>query len=183
MYMTKLVVGIDLQNDFIDGVLGSPEAQAIVPKIVDYCKKIVYDDMYKSEMNKTEFVLTTDTHTESEIKYPVNNTIPEHCIEYTKGWNINSDITSAVDPNHTTTFKKSTYALEDCNNRYLNKSYDEIIIFGLCTDICVIANAIEFYKLYPMSKITIMSELCAGTTVENHNMALHLMKVMGFNVI
>lgn len=178
MYMTKLIVGIDLQNDFITGKLGSKDAQAIVPKITDYLNSLVCND--ENEMMYAVF--TMDTHFNQDSKNPIDSKFTKHCLKNTDGWLINNEILSIFNYN-VDYVEKSSYAVNDKFKKIYDGNYTEIVIFGLCTDICVIANAIEFYKLYPMSKITIMSELCAGTTVENHNMALHLMKVMGFDVI
>ena len=191
--MKKLILGVDLQNDFITGKLGSDDAQAIIPKITNYFNSLINantltcDDDAIAFYNDNDGILTSviftmDTHFNRDFTNYIDGKFPKHCLKNTDGWLIHNDILNVF--NYEVEYiEKSSYAVDKKFKKIYDRNYNEIEIFGLCTDICVIANAIEMYKLYPSAKIFIRSDLCAGTTVENHKMALALMKNMGFEVI
>ncbi len=160
--MKKTLIVIDMQNDFIDGALGTKEAQAIVDNVK---KKI---DEY--EKNGDEIIFTRDTHQNDYLETPEGKKLPViHCIEGTYGWEI-------------------AEGLERENARYINKptfgytgwdemNFEEIELVGLCTDICVVSNALILKAQFPDSKISVDSSCCAGVTPETHNSALETMKM------
>ena len=156
--MKKILVVVDMQNDFIDGALGSAEAQAIVPKIL---KKINY--------------LQT-----SEGKYlPV-----EHCIKGTKGWEIREEIALAM-PKALLVDKPtfgSTQLVRLLQSEYANEEI-EIELVGLCTDICVVTNALLLKTGLPDVKISVDGSCCAGVTPESHAAALLTMKMCQVEVL
>ena len=165
----KTLIVVDMQNDFIDGALGTPEAQAIVPNVK---KKIEEYDAREDAI-----VFTRDTHFENYLETNEGKNLPvKHCIMGTHGWQIADGL-------------EVPYA------RYLNKPTfgwlgwksfdfdDEIEIVGLCTDICVVSNALILKAMFPEIKITVDASCCAGVTPESHKAALQTMKMCQINVI
>lgn len=167
----KTLIVIDMQNDFIDGVLGTPEAQAIVPNVK---KKIEEYDAREDAI-----VFTRDTHFENYLETSEGKNLPvKHCVMGTHGWQIADGL-------------EVPYA------RYLNKPTfgwlgwksfdfevgDEIEIVGLCTNICVVSNALILKAMFPEVKITVDASCCACVTPESHNAALQTMKMCQINVI
>ena len=171
----KLLFVIDMQNDFIDGVLGSSEAQAIVPKVVE---KIKNEDKY------TIITATFDTHWSStylETEEGKHLPIP-HCLYQTKGWELNKDVEKAlIGKNHIKQYKYSFgYPWE--SKEYLDY-ITEIEIIGLDTDFCILANAMTLKAAYPNVSITIDASCCAGSSPEWHEKALDILEHCHFNVI
>lgn len=166
----KLLIVVDMQNDFIDGALGTPEAI----KIVDNVKAKI--QQYASE-DDTLIVFTRDSHDSNYLETHEGKLLPiEHCIVGTHGWKIAA-------------------GLEVPNCGYVNKttfgwlhwssfsSADKIEIIGLCTDICVVSNALILRAKYPESDITVDASCCAGSAPEKHKAALEVMKSCHINVI
>ena len=185
----KVIVLVDLQNDFIDGALGSPEAQAIVQKVVEKLKNI-------EDKSNTLLLLTKDTHCESYLDTLEGKYLPvPHCIENTPGWSINKDIASAAsDPDFlgysskkiiNSRVYKNTFGSDDLRELLVREkdNIEEVELFGLCTDICVISNALMARQTLPDVKITVDASCCAGVTPEKHNAALEVMKSCQIEVI
>lgn len=160
--MGKVLIVIDMQNDFVTGTLGNKEAQAIVPNVQAKVKE--YAD------RGDRIIFTRDTHEENYLDTPEGRKLPvKHCINGTEGWQIVS-------------------GLEVKNCEYVNKptfgwlnwegfgSKDEIELVGVCTDICVISNALILKAKYPEATISVDASCCAGVTPEKHNAALETMK-------
>lgn len=179
----KILVVIDMQNDFIDGSLGTKEAQEIVPKVVEKIRNFDEDgDLY----------VTKDTHdedyldTQEGIKLPV-----KHCIFLEDGWYINKDILKVIEERGFDSirryFNKPTFGsfrLADHFRREYKYASDlEITLVGLCTDICVISNAMLIKSVLPEAKITVDASCCAGVTPESHKNALEAMKMCQIEVI
>ena len=168
--MKKTLIVIDMQNDFIDGALGTPEAQAIVPNVK---KKIE-----EYEANGYDIVFTRDTHQKDYLDTNEGKHLPvEHCIEGTYGWQIVSELIS-----------NEPYPIVDkptFGNLYWKEFFDfeEIELVGLCTDICVVSNALILKAMYPEINITVDASCCAGVTPESHQAALTTMKMCQINVI
>lgn len=166
----KIMVIVDCQKDFIDGSLGTAEAQAMIPRLVE---KI------KAEPEDTMFVFTADTHEPNYLHTSEGKALPVmHCIAFTEGWTVDSRLTNlfAGDP---FIINKPTFGsteLIEWLKGWANDA-DEIEFVGLCTDICVISNALmakaEFYN-----NVTISCDAtcCAGVTPEKHAAALEVMK-------
>ena len=164
----KLLLVIDMQNDFIDGSLGTKEAVSIVPRvrdiIEDFDGKIIY---------------TRDTHFDNYLDTQEGKKLPvKHCIKDTYGWEISKGVpvkegSGIID--------KVTFGSKDLGNIILEyekeEHIDEIKLIGLCTDICVISNAIIAKAYLPEAKITVDASACAGVTVESHINALNAMKI------
>ena len=181
----KILIIVDMQHDFVDGSLGSPEAQAIVPKIEEKIRNGNYSGV----------LCTLDTHTSDYLSSPEGKKLPvEHCIKGTKGWELAINIDG-----YYSTVEKNTFGL--CNiNGAINGLIDEIEIrkglsediyysdlefeiCGLCTDICVVSNALILKAYFPNNKIVCDASCCAGTTPEAHKAALTVMKSCQIDVI
>ena len=166
--MKKTLVVVDMQNDFIDGALGTKEAVAIVDNVK---KKIA---MYKE--NGDESIFTRDTHQENYMETNEGKNLPvPHCIEGTKGW----EIAEGLEVEGALCIDKPSFG-------YMNwKDYplEEVEIVGLCTDICVVSNALIIKATYPEINVTVDASCCAGVTVESHKAALTTMKMCQVKVI
>lgn len=164
--MKSCLIVIDMQNDFISGSLGSDEAKKIVPKVKERIEKAIKDgeDIY----------FTKDTHYEDYLNTKEGQFLPvKHCIENTSGHDICDEL-KPYEKNAKNIFIKNTFGYKDLP-QYLNE-YDSITFVGLCTDICVVSNVVLTKAFYPEKNIIVKNDCCAGTSVENHNAALSVMK-------
>ena len=173
----KALFVIDMQNDFIDGVLGNPEAQAIVPKVAEKIKNVNFDLI----------ILTLDTHHIDYLKTEEGKHLPiKHCLYKTKGWKIHEDILNLISNylSHDNIFyiEKETFGYPWPNGSSI-KNITEIEIVGLDTDFCVLANAMTLKAAFPNVPITIDAACCAGSTPEWHEKALDMLEHCHFNVI
>ena len=177
----KVLVVVDMQNDFIDGALGTKEAQAIVPNVME---RIIM------AIGASEHVFyTRDTHGENYLETQEGTNLPiAHCIKDTYGWEIHPDIEVlrfAVEESRTHTFDKNTFGsvklaetLKDLDTSLISnsgKGLESITFIGLCTDICVISNAMLTKAYLPDVTIIVDSKCCAGVTPESHKTALAAM--------
>jgi nicotinamidase/pyrazinamidase len=171
--MNQVYVIIDMQNDFIDGSLGTPEAPAIVPRIEARLQQAKKD-------GQVDFIFTQDTHTEDYLTTQEGKNLPvPHCIKDTHGWNICRDLmpyTLLAEVLEKPTF--GCTALIDAV-----ADYDDILLMGLCTDICVISNALLLKAFYPEKHIAVDSTCCAGVTVQSHETALAAMRACQIEVL
>ena len=175
--MKKILVVVDMQNDFVDGALGSKEAVAIVPNVAE---KITDSDA-------DEIFVTLDTHFENYPETLEGKKLPvAHCIDGTRGHELNAEIKKALLGKNYKEVKKTTFGSFDISKR-LKESYpDEEFEFefaGLCTDVCVVSNVIIMRAAFPDAKITVDSNCCAGITPETHKAALDTMKSCQIDVI
>ena len=164
--MAKTLIIIDMQNDFITGGLGSEAAQNIVEPLCDYI----------TNFNSNENIICTrDTHDWNYLNTLEGQNLPiEHCIQDTAGWCIDDRILKALREKRYNIINKNHFGtLEWKSISYMITS--EIEICGVCTDICVISNAIILRTIFPEAKITVLSDLCAGTSEEHHKQALEIM--------
>ena len=170
--MRKVLIVVDMQNDFITGALGSAEAQAIVPNVIEKVKNF-----------EGEILFTRDTHYKDNYfatlegdKLPVL-----HCVENTYGWQIIEELNPYI-KHSANIIDKFTFGYEDWNEAF--DSIDlEFELCGVCTDICVISNALALRMFYPDAKITVDASCCAGVTPEKHAAALEVMKSCQIEVI
>ena len=168
--MKKILLVIDMQNDFIDGALGTPEAVAIVEnvkaKILSYPKENVF--------------ATRDTHTDLYMDTQEGRNLPvPHCIRGTKGWEIRPDIAELIYSDHIIdkpTFGSTQLAklMEILEHR--EEEGIEIELIGLCTDICVVSNALLLKATLPETPISCDASCCAGVTPAKHEAALETMR-------
>lgn len=170
--MEKILIVVDMQNDFVTGVLGTKEAQAIVPTVK---AKI---DEYAT--NGDFIVFTRDTHGKDYLETQEGKYLPvKHCIIGTNGFNIINDIMPDYNFNHKI-INKTSFGTLDWN---IIDQYDEIEIIGVCTDICVVSNALILKAMFPETKITVDANCCAGVTPEKHLAALEILRSCQVNVI
>jgi nicotinamidase/pyrazinamidase len=164
----KILIVIDMQNDFIDGSLGTKEAEAIVSAVIEKIKEYPKQDIYA----------TRDTHPEDYLNTQEGKSLPvEHCIKGTKGWEIKSDIAELIPEDHI--FDKSTFGsvqLAEAVKKMNEEEPLEIELIGLCTDICVVSNALLLKAFMPEVRISVDPSCCAGVTPEKHEAALETMR-------
>lgn len=175
--MKKILIVIDMQNDFINGSLGSVDAQKIVPNVKEKINKCIDED-YK-------IIFTRDTHEKNYLETFEGKNLPvEHCIFETDGWKVIPELIERVAfyPD-VTVVNKPTFGYEGWKELLGGIKDCEIELVGVCTDICVISNVLVLRMLYPDCKITVDASCCAGVTRKKHNAALEVMKSCQINVI
>lgn len=171
--MNKILVVVDMQNDFINGSLGTKEAQSIVANVNNKINKYRNDGF--------EVIFTRDTHYENYLDTQEGKNLPvKHCIINTKGWNISEDL-YVQDSKIFDKFSFGSPELADFVKKKAN--INEIELIGLCTDICVISNALIIKAFMPEIKVTVDADCCAGVTTESHKNALSAMSMCQINVI
>ena len=168
--MGKTLIVVDVQNDFVDGSLGTKEAQAIIPNVKKKIKE--YRD------RGDQIIFTRGTHPTNYLETYEGKHLPVvHCVKGSIGWQISDKL--GLDTENDILIDKPTFG-------YLNwKDFDfeEVEICGLCTDICVISNALIIRATYPEIDITVDASCCAGVTPESHKAALETMKMCQIEVI
>jgi nicotinamidase-related amidase len=171
--MKKLLIVIDMQNDFIDGALGTAEAALIVPAVADKIR------LYREAGD--DIIFTRDTHHEDYLDTQEGRLLPVlHCVENTGGWNI----TAELNTHGSLIFdKKSFGSIELAEYVAEHVKPDKIELIGVCTDICVIANAMILKAKMPEITISVDAECCAGVTPERHNNALNAMQACQMNIM
>ncbi len=167
----KYLIVVDMQNDFITGSLGSVLAEKIVPDVVEKVKN--FDG---------KIIFTRDTHFEDYMKTQEGKNLPvEHCIKDTDGWQICDELKAYAND----VVNKITFGSVDLPG--ILKDYgdeiDEIELCGLCTDICVISNAMILKASFPETKIVVDGKCCAGVSVESHKTALEAMKAVQIEIV
>lgn len=173
----KILVVVDMQNDFIDGSLGTKEAQAIVPKVVDKINNFEGDLI----------IATQDTHYSNYLETNEGKRLPvEHCLYGEPGWDINDDIFNLILGKEFRLINKQTFGTNALPNlismETLSNEPLEIELVGLCTDICVVTNALLLKTAFPNALISVDSSCCAGVTPESHEAALTTMKMCQIEV-
>ncbi len=174
--MKKILIVVDMQNDFIDGALGTAEAVAIVNNAVEKIRGF-----------EGAIFATFDTHFENYMETAEGRKLPvAHCIKGTNGWELNEKIAEALAEKNFTQVEKLTFGSVDLPDLVI-KAADgddfEIELVGLCTDICVVSNALLLKANFPEAEITVDASCCAGVTVDTHNAALATMKMCQINVV
>ena len=168
--MRKILLVIDMQNDFIDGALGTPEAAAIVENVKAKIRSYPKEDVFA----------TRDTHTDLYMATQEGRNLPvPHCIRGTDGWEIRPDIAELIFPDHVIdkpTFGSTQLAklMEILEHR--EEEGIEIELIGLCTDICVVSNALLLKAALPEMPISCDASCCAGVTPAKHAAALETMR-------
>ena len=172
--MNEILLVVDMQNDFIDGALGNPEAVAIVPKVLEKIKS------YEGRV-----IFTRDTHLDNYMDTQEGKNLPvPHCIKGSEGWQIRPELDAlrkeeAVDkPTFGSMELTEKLTEENCKN-----PIGSVTLIGLCTDICVISNAMLIKAAMPELPVIVDAACCAGVTPESHNNALEAMKMCQIKVI
>ena len=173
--MRKILVVVDMQNDFIDGALGTAEAVAIVDNVKARIR----------EYDPADVFVTMDTHAPDYLETQEGRNLPvKHCIKGTEGWQIRSDIAALLPDWHI--YEKPTFgsvALAEDIAEIASKEDIEIEVLGLCTDICVVSNALMLKAYMPEVRISIDPSCCAGVTPESHEAALKTMQMCQIKVL
>ena len=161
----KLLIVVDMQNDFIDGALGTPEAVAILPHVKE-----------RIERFDGKVIFTRDTHLENYMDTQEGKNLPvPHCIKNTDGWQIRAELDAL---RTTEALDKLTFGSRDLVEVIGREENVESITFlGLCTDICVISNVLLTKAFYPEIPLFVDAKGCAGVTPESHRNALEAMKM------
>lgn len=166
----RVLIVVDMQNDFITGPLGSEDAQAIIPNILEKMNAYFSSDYY--------VLCTMDTHFSDYLDSVEGKHLPiEHCIWSSEGWKLENSINTLVinHPNNSDTVTKEAFGAISLVD-ILDKDIESIELCGVCTDICVISNAILVKSILPNVPIIVDASCCAGSRPEAHKKALELMK-------
>ncbi|MDR1059768.1 MAG: cysteine hydrolase [Clostridiales bacterium] len=172
--LMKILVVVDMQNDFIDGALGTNEAPLVVGA--------VRDKIGEYRKNGFPVIFTRDTHGEDYLQTQEGRNLPvAHCIKGAHGWQITSELDTAQDM----IFDKPSFGSIELARHIAEHcaGAEEIVVVGLCTDICVISNALILKAALPETPVTVDSSCCAGVTPQSHKNALEAMKMCQVRVI
>lgn len=170
--MKRLLVVVDMQKDFIDGSLGTKEAQAIVSEVADKIRA------HKAAGDAVAF--TFDTHTEDYMETQEGRKLPVlHCVKGTPGWELDSTLQEFEGK----VFEKDTFGSMELALWAREEKFDKIELVGLCTDICVISNAMLLKASLPEAVIRVDSSCCAGVAPASHENALEAMRMCQIEVM
>ena len=162
--MRRILIVVDMQHDFIDGALGTPEARAIVPAVVRKKRNYARRDIFA----------TRDTHEENYLQTQEGRNLPvPHCRRGTKGWQLLPEIAAGVEADHL--FDKPTFgseALAAAMKERAERAPLTIELVGVCTDICVVSNALLLKAALPETAIFVDPDCCAGVTPAQQEAAL-----------
>ena len=174
--MKKILVVVDMQKDFVDGALGSKEAAAIVPAVVKKIKDF-----------EGEIFVTFDTHGEDYMETAEGRKLPvPHCIKGTGGWELNADVAAALEGKRYTAVEKGSFGsvrLPALIGEAAGGDEFTVELVGLCTDICVVSNALLIKANFPEAPISVDAACCAGVTPAKHEAALETMRSCQIDVI
>ncbi len=171
--MKKLLVVIDMQADFIDGALGTKEAEAIVPAVIEKIKAFDGDVVY-----------TRDTHEETYLDSAEGKKLPvPHCLRGSDGWQIHPGVFAAGEGKTVAVIDKPTFGSEALCDFAAAGGYAAIELLGLCTDICVISNALCLKSRLWETPIGVWKACCAGVTPESHENALSAMTMCQIDML
>lgn len=173
--MKNILIVVDIQNDFVDGALGTYEARNMIP---DAASKIKNFD--------GKIFVTLDTHYENYMETLEGKNLPvPHCIKGTVGWELNPKIKNALEGKDYITVEKITFGskeLPEIIEKTVGKDFEACLI-GLCTDICVVSNALLIKANFPENKVSVDAKCCAGVSKETHEAALKTMECCQIGVI
>lgn len=175
----KIVVVVDVQRDFVYGALGSTEAQTAMKDIIDRLMRVDVDD---------KVIFTRDTHEENYLETQEGKNLPvPHCIYGTLGWQIADRIDDIPLSDQVQYVNKPIFGsyeliadIEDIRSAF---DVDEVELFGFCTDICVISNALMIKSAFPELKVKVNAACCAGVTPAKHEAALEVMRSCQIEII
>ena len=174
--MKHILIVVDIQNDFVDGALGTAEAVAMIGNAAKKIKEF-----------EGEIFVTFDTHYENYMETAEGSKLPvPHCIKGTNGWEINREIAKSLEGKAFTKVEKLTFGsveLPSLIRKVAGNEDFDITLIGLCTDICVVSNALILKANFPEKEIYVDATCCAGVTPETHNAALTTMKMCQINII
>lgn len=174
--MKHILVVVDIQKDFVDGALGTAEAVAMVDNAAQKIREF-----------EGEIFVTYDTHFENYMETAEGGKLPvPHCIKGTEGWELDRNIAKALASKAFKRVEKLTFGsveLPELVRKTVENEDFDITLIGLCTDICVVSNALILKANFPEKNIYVDAACCAGVTVETHSAALTTMKMCQIDVI
>lgn len=174
--MKHFLIIVDMQKDFVDGALGTPEAVAIVPNVMD--KILGFEG---------QIFATLDTHAENYMQTAEGRKLPvPHCIKGTPGWMLDDQVAAALEQKGYTPVEKVTFGSVMLPRLVYQAAAGEdftIEMLGLCTDICVVSNALMLKANFPEVEITVDSSCCAGVSPATHQAALDTMRCCQINIV
>ncbi|MCR5501188.1 MAG: cysteine hydrolase [Acetatifactor sp.] len=169
--MKKVLIVVDMQNDFVTGCLGSKEAQAIVPEMVKFVES--FDGTV---------IFTKDTHGENYMDSQEGKKLPvPHCIKGTEGWEIIPELKAFADK--AAVYEKPTFGSKELAADIANEEPDEVTLIGVCTGICVLNNAALIKAFAPEIPVKVVAGLCACVTPDTHKTALDAMATCQIEII
>ena len=172
--MKKLLVVVDMQTDFVDGSLGTAQAQAIVPNVIRKTEEEIAAG--------TTVVFTRDTHDANYLETQEGRKLPvAHCIKGPEGWNLIPQLRPLAEGRKI--IDKNTFGSTMLAHYAGKNQFDQVELIGLCTDICVISNAMIIKAASPEAQILVCASCCAGVTPESHLNALEAMKMCQIEII
>lgn len=167
--MAKYLIIIDMQNDFVTDALGTAEARAMAPSLCSYARQF-----------EGKVMFTQDTHHEDYLSTQEGKFLPvAHCIEGSEGWKVIPELKDVLDRAEAVFRKPAFGSLElarELLRRYEEGDVDAVEFVGVCTDICVVSNALLVKAFLPEVPVTVLASLCAGVTPEKHEAALETMR-------
>lgn len=167
----KLLIAVDLQKDFIDGVLGTREAQSILPA--------VRERLARARAEGETIVFTRDTHTKDYLKTQEGQNLPmEHCLYQTDGWQIADGLREGE-----RTFDKPAFGSTELAEYVRKEGFEQVELIGVCTDICVISNALLIKAFCLETEISVRADCCAGVTPQSHQTALRAMQACQIKIL
>ena len=173
--MKKFLIAVDIQKDFVDGALGTAEAAAMIPNAARKIREF-----------SGEIFVTYDTHFDNYMETREGSKLPvPHCIKGTDGWKLNDDIAEALTGKKYTEIEKNTFGSVKLPDMIKAAAGDEefsVELIGLCTDICVVSNAMLIKANFPEADISVDASCCAGVTPDSHRAALTTMKMCQINI-
>lgn len=170
--MKRLLIVVDMQNDFIAGALGTAEAQAILPAV----RKLVAVARERGD----EIAFTRDTHGEDYLSTQEGKRLPVvHCVKGTRGWELAEGLAREGD----TVFDKPAFGSPDLARYVRDGGYDRVLFCGVCTDICVVSNALLVKAFCPEAELAVAENACAGTSPANHEAAITAMRCCQIEII
>ena len=174
----KVLIVIDMQKDFTTGALGKPETAAVVGNVAEYITK------FRNENKDGKLIATLDTHNEDYMNTQEGKKLPvPHCIRGTDGWMLEDAVENALGEN-CIKLEKITFGAVDLPFAVgRDENIEAIQLVGVCTDICVISNAMILKAAFPEVPIRIIADCCAGVTPDTHNNALEAMKMCQMEII
>jgi len=166
----KYLIVIDMQEDFINGALGSKEAKSIVPNVIE--KVTEFDG---------DVIFTKDTHDKNYLDTQEGKNLPvPHCIAYSDGWDLIEELEEIQMKGKWPCYQKRTFGSVnlaiDLRAEHVKQAIESIEIIGVCTDICVVSNALLIKAYLPEVPVYVDSSCCAGVTPEKHEAALETMR-------
>lgn len=173
----KLLIVVDMQKDFVDGSLGTKEAVGILPKVIDKVRNF-----------RGEIVFTKDTHPVNYLETQEGRNLPvEHCIRGSEGWMLSGELEELARARGSRIIEKPTFGSVELGEllRSIGKEeeLEQIELCGLCTDICVISNALLAKAFLPEVLVTVDASCCAGVTPESHSNAIQAMKMCQIQIV